>query len=120
MASSCCRGAGAGAGMSRLVLIRAMMTSRLHTSSRAAKPNAAPMPWVTACGLTAWPLAVPYTATSTPRPSAPPTSWSIFTRPEAAPESAAGTPASDAVVSGTNTRPIPRPTSSIGPKMPDQ
>src|SRR5690348_14138655 len=44
----------------------------------------------------------------------------MFTRPEAAPESAAGTPASDAVVSGTNTRPIPRPTSSIGPKMPDQ
>jgi len=44
----------------------------------------------------------------------------MFTRPEAAPESAAGIPASDAVVSGTNTSPIPRPSSIIGPKMPDQ
>ena len=29
-------------------------------------------------------------------------------------------PASDAVVNGTNTSPIPRPSSSIGPKMPVQ
>jgi len=35
------------------------------------------------------------------------------------PESAAGTPASDVVVSGTNTSPIPRPSSSIGPRMPE-
>jgi hypothetical protein len=32
----------------------------------------------------------------------------------------AGTPASDAVVSGTNTSPMPRPISNIGPKTPDQ
>ena len=39
---------------------------------------------------------------------------------EAAPESAGATPASDAVVSGTNTRPIPMPSSIIGPNTPDQ
>ena len=39
---------------------------------------------------------------------------------EAAPESAGATPASDAVVSGTNTRPIPIPSSIIGPNTPDQ
>jgi len=132
MASCCCRGTGSGAGLSLLVLMRVMMTSKLHTLRMAAKPNAAAMPCVsTYCGrangvsaasgwLAACLLAVPNTATSTPRPSAPPTSCSMFTRPDAAPESAAGTPASDAVVSGTKTRPIPRPSSSIGPKMPDQ
>jgi hypothetical protein len=31
----------------------------------------------------------------------------MFTRPEAAPESAAGTPVSDVVVNGTNTSPHP-------------
>ena len=96
------------------------MTSRLPTSSSAAKPNAVPIPWVSACGLVACPLAVPNTATSTARPSEPPASWSMFTSPDAAPESAAGTPASDALVSGTNTSPIPTPMSSIGPKTPDQ
>src|SRR5260370_28086078 len=35
-------------------------------------------------------------------------------------EWAGGAPASDAVVSGTNTSPIPRPISSIGPKTADQ
>ena len=44
----------------------------------------------------------------------------MFTSPDAAPQSAAGTPASDAVVSGTNTSPIPIPISSIGPNTPDQ
>ena len=39
---------------------------------------------------------------------------------EAAPDSCGLTPASDAVVSGTNTAPMPAPSSTIGPKTPDQ
>ena len=65
-------------------------------------------------------LAVPNTATRTARPSAPPTCCITFTMLEAAPESVGATPASDAVVSGTNTRPIPMPKSIIGPNTPDQ
>src|SRR5437588_536057 len=41
--------AGAGTGASLLVRIRVMMTSRLHRSSSAAKPNADAMPCVTTC-----------------------------------------------------------------------
>jgi hypothetical protein len=41
-----------------------------------------------------------------------------FTMLEAAPESAGATPASDTIVSGTNTMPIPVPMSSIGPRTP--
>ena len=39
---------------------------------------------------------------------------------EAAPESSRRTPASETVVSGTNTTPMPTPISTIGPKTPDQ
>ena len=43
-----------------------------------------------------------------------------FTMLEAAPESAGRTPASEAVVSGTNTMPRPPPSSSMGPITPVQ
>ena len=66
------------------------------------------------------PVEVPYTATSTASPSAPPTCCMTLTMVEAAPESSGATPASEAVVSGTNTTPIPPPSSSIGPNTPVQ
>ena len=39
---------------------------------------------------------------------------------EAAPESCGRTPASEAVVSGTNTTPMPAPSSTMGGKIPVQ
>jgi len=62
--------------------------------------------------------AVPKTATSTDMPSDPPTHCVVCNSPEAAPVSAAGTPARMIVFSGMKLSPAPRPNSSIGPATP--
>ena len=65
-------------------------------------------------------VAVPNTATRTARPTEPPSCCMTLTMLDAAPDSSGRTPASEAVVSGTNTVPMPTPSSTIGPKTPDQ
>ena len=108
------------------------MTSRLHTLRMAAKPNAVAMPWVImccdwasgcqACQRVAGRMPVRGAVHRHQHAEAQGAAHQLehVHQADAAPESAAGTPASDAVVSGTNTSPMPRPISSIGPKMPDQ
>ena len=51
------------------------------------------------------------------RPSAPPNSREVFTRPEASPASSWSTPATAAIVTGTNARPSPIATSSDGARI---
>ena len=48
------------------------------------------------------------------RPSAPPTCWEVLISPLASPDSWAETPATAAIVSGTNTSPSPTAASSDG------
>ena len=64
--------------------------------------------------------AVPKTATSTSGSAEPPSCCITLTMLDAAPDSSGRAPASAAAVSGTNTTPMPTPSSTIGPKTPDQ
>src|SRR6202012_1602024 len=109
------------------------MTTRAATSKIAARPNAVDTPCAStrtcssaaeapeaACAAAKFLDEVPKTATSTASPTDPPSCCMTLTMLEAAPESCGRTPASEAVVSGTNTTPIPPPSSTIGPKTPDQ
>ncbi len=87
--------------------------------ARTCRRNACAVSPATGCASEAR-VAVPYTATSTARPTEPPSCCITLTMLDAAPDSAGRTPASEAVVSGTNTTPMPTPSSTIGPKTPDQ
>ena len=71
-------------------------------------------------GAAALRIAVPYTATRTASPTEPPSCCMTLTMLDAAPDSWGRTPASDAVVSGTKTTPIPAPSSAMGPNTPAQ
>jgi hypothetical protein len=62
-------------------------------------------------------LAVPKTVTSTDRPSEPPTCWVALRIPEAAPASFDSTPETAISVSDTKLRPMPKPKTSMGPRM---
>ena len=75
--------------------------------------ESAPTPWAAA----PW-LAEVNTLTRMASPSEPPTCCMTFTMLAAAPASRGSTPASEAMVSGTNTTPMPAPSSSIGPSTP--
>lgn len=60
-------------------------------------------------------LAVPYMVTRMDRPSEPPTCCVALSRPEAAPVSCTGTLDSAIRVSDTNSMPMPKLNTSIGP-----
>jgi len=61
-------------------------------------------------------LAVPKTVTRMDSPREPPTCWVTFSRLEAAPASRGATPETATIVRGTNSRPMPSPNRSIGPR----
>src|SRR6266542_2956720 len=63
-------------------------------------------------------LAVPNTVTRIDRPREPPTCCMTLSRLDAAPDSRRSTPETATIVSGTNSRPIPNPNTSIGPRIP--
>ena len=63
-------------------------------------------------------LAVPKTVTRMERPSEPPTCCMTLRRLEAAPASCGGTPETATTVRGTNSRPMPRPNTTIGARRP--
>jgi len=120
---------GAAGTATRRVRSTAATISSATASKIAARAKASDMPWAstrcwTAVGRlvsgdeAALLVAVPKAATSTARPSDPPTCCITLTMLEAAPESCGRTPARDTVVSGTNTTPMPIPNISIGGNTP--
>jgi hypothetical protein len=63
-------------------------------------------------------LAVPKAVTRMERPREPPTCCMTLRRLEAAPASRGGTPETATTVRGTNSRPMPRANTTMGPSRP--